>query len=456
MPLLHAPIFLPIPVLSWGGLALAFTLAGLTYGRSAGDLLLLAAIGGFFGLLIPGGVNLLIPTINYLGGGYVTNLFTVALILLLTAVFTALYFRPKLVDLVAVAAILPYVAIIALQGASLPMFGWDVFTYWGPTAIAMVEHQTLSTGGVFESTHRHPLLIPSTIAFGFSNAVEITKNQGIWTMWMLMSFTSLLAISSYAREKGLSIIVMVGVCLTGLTTPLLENHMVLAGYAELAVGVSLLLSHVSFANWMRAPQTKYLFLLPAIYFSIVPLLMKNIGYIYSALFITAVIFSQLKARWILVFFCVFLLSILLVLWQGFIVSWGDSVLIAIRPEISRIIAGGYVMDINFPDLATVEASFTAAFLKNSSFNVYVVLISIAFWGWVTLPERQDSSSVIVCIFLSSVWILIQFTDYGAGLVGEGEDILGSRFLVPASLFIPTIFVDILSRREQRQSAVSSD
>ena len=354
-----------------------------------------------------------------------------------------------------------YVGVDAVATSWLPpLSGWDVTDQWGLIASRFIDG-SIGANHTFMDVQKHPATIPLIFAWAAVHFHgENNLAAGIYFITLLFLICALLAIFSYARHRGLSSVVSFGSCLCILASPLVENHILIPGYADSMVGQVIVMGCI---GMMMALDLRHKALLVmALTCLCLPAFYKNIGYVISiiCLGVCALGFvlssDRLKAvlplrAWKIIL-CLSL-SLIFFYMNFLIFSGWDITVLGVRnalyPNQGLFVFGGrymYLGETNFWDIVVAEAH--SKFL-NASFNVFFVTLIFITLALPSLSQtrlnrlsfRFFPQTLFVCLWAMTFFSL--FLDEGYQFARPGSDTGHSRFALFSLWIVPLLIADII-------------
>lgn len=318
----------------------------------------------------------------------------------------------------------------------IPISGWDVLDYWGNNAARFLEYSAAGAvdpySGLTSYTHPHTIInlnaASTYLKFGERPYFYI---HGIPWLYSYITIAALIFSVGYRQLKNVYKAAVLAI--VGCGTPLLEQHIISPGYAEIHLSACVLAATVLFLRLCEGRNLIFLVLFTL--FIVAVALIKNSGIIFSAIIsLSAGIYilnSQSKlARKEIPIKILLLLMIFLVCAAIFYqlegsITFGSRVL---------------VFSSYSPD---IPAYFVAKYFKNMSFSVLGIstilgIISLSFCG-------RGSKAVFVAFVILGVESMLTLslaTEYGRSIAGPGFDIGNSRLTLPAVVLVP-IFLTLI-------------
>ena len=311
----------------------------------------------------------------------------------------------------------------------MPISGWDVLGHWGSTAFTLFE--SIDSSALSSATgKRHPITLPLLHQYGMWVASVSGISFGSALAWVFFPVSGLLLTLGMALQSGFHAFLGLVIFLTTVFTPLAENHVGLAGYADMPQGV-INLCLVSVLVALRKSLTAENLAL-AVLFTFVAYSLRNS----SPLFVLlawgsfALTYITIRMLWIPI-----LLALLLTVLIGHILLEGIDIVLfeqVIRfvPNKMKLIVFGKKLIFVEPDLWTVLLNTWSAFFLNSSFGMSFVSVIVLSLALMTKRQSANAQSWIGAIFFLFGLLLLalfQTTEYGAKFSAPRSDTGLSRF-----------------------------
>ena len=250
-----------------------------------------------------------------------------------------------------------------------PATAWDTVMFWALEANDFLRHiESTKDVTPFTMDGPHPRTLVYLMAWGgWSAAIGEPFRLAPFIPWLHLYLASALSILGFFMWKTESLTISMVFTYIFLSTPLIEAHTVLAGYADLWMAFSIFLSIIFFCEYYKAKDKTLLSLALAI--ALIPISIKGVGNIYSValygIFLLTPIVNIWKRPITIVFFgLLFLFVFSLNLFNIDITILGDR--FAILSETGQIIAGGREMFFSANSWSAVFHNiYIALFFKNS-------------------------------------------------------------------------------------------
>lgn len=312
-----------------------------------------------------------------------------------------------------------------------PSSAWDSLDHWGLNASRLIQHHSLGL-----NTHSLPFLIdfrhPWTVV-SINSWAMFFGSEGYLNMrglpHILIGGSLSLFVFGFCRDLSVSRPLSI-VCAYIAFNPLVENHVMLYGYAELWLACAISGSIVLCLIAKRKRSTKIMFW--SVVFAISAVSLKNIGYLFVILalaFNFTVFFKEEIGR--VIFsrpnFMKFLSLILLITISLMLGALNEQTLSFEKINLDRI----YI--INIRSITEVSTNLSAALLSNSSFNIigavfFVSVFSLKNETTFELQALAYAAAIITGVSLLAVLTIDQIFLYSR----PAFDTAFSRLFIPFS------------------------
>lgn len=346
-----------------------------------------------------------------------------------------------------------FIALVLYHSSSMPLSSWDGLGHWSVWPKLFIEYDfglyehrrgSRTLQSPFPLNHRHPL----TLVFLGAFSAVAQSLSGFFVGWMISSSIIYLcgAATVYAATTIISGSKLIGAIITlgYFSLPLLENHAVLLGYAEMWIvgGVVLAIALVSVAISTGCRATWILGLIVCA----TPLFVKNTGILYFSAVAVPSFLLFAKSRISLLSLA--MTALLAVIAVSVLVSFmpvdfsfqvlGTKVFLGreLLPVIEmldgrRFVFGGTA-------LCTIFENHFYMLVKNSSFSVLglLLLISIIVYSAGSLRGEPKLRQIFAFLVSSATLMLLGFAlmqlsgDFSSRYSLPGSDTGSSRFLLP--------------------------
>lgn len=322
------------------------------------------------------------------------------------------------------------VALLALyQQALAPTAAWDTLSFWSKWAVELLEFDAgRDPGLVYDKSHyRHPVTSVYFAAFsGYASSRGVLGYGELgawWAIWVCGGTIMAGSVWRLSDNQWLA----AAVCYGYFSFPLLENHAILDGYADLwiAISVTLAAAHIVLGLSFR----RVLHLTLGVLLAIAPIFLKNTGILYTLALLAPLIAIALakKSIWIpLVFFTVLGCLGLWFFFQGFDLSLFGRRFAIVWNDPSQIHFGGYRFNfVVFPWRSIIWNDFYAFFF-NQSFSVLapMAMISAVFYAFLRRRLSTGEQRSLFFLLAASVALLVLF------MIPQLVEYYALRFAVP--------------------------
>lgn len=320
-----------------------------------------------------------------------------------------------------------------------PAVAWDFLSWWGPEAIAQVSPRAGlgSMDPLTNQVSRHPITLSWLYAVAAQSATFLSEVTAALIV-TLSQLTILLVISLYAFRGRL---LFVAIFISGLaSTPLFYNHILLFGYAEVALSMAVFLVVITLEKALLKPNVKTIIV--GLGSLTLPIAIKNTGAIYSLLALVTVTvicindFSRIRKTFTLLLSA---LVALLALGQSLPMPLGQTLLFDF--DNNRVLVGTYWMAwTNNDPYEVIEAVYTSVFINQSFSTLPITFLLVCLarkhaWG----PQARIGRLVtaVTCVaFIASLFIFSRPLE----TFSPAADTSGSRFLL---VMIPVFFYSLI-------------
>ncbi len=377
-----------------------------------------------------------------------------------------------------VVLILSFVVTVLYQAVNSPVFGWDSLGLWTEQAAwflnfdihgAEVYARTRSEGIPFPWEHpRHPMTLIYISAFS-AFALEGEGAGGWMAPWSFVWACGLMVTISFSRctigDRALAYLP----ALLYLTLPLMANHAIAVGYAEMWVVVSVIVAAALIAMAIKFSDPYCMAI--GVMMAIIPMLFKNTGVLYSTALLSPLLFYAIgslsrpvaSATVTLGFILTFVAFIF-----GFDFAVGGFRAAIIYGKEAEIIFGGYTYKFDFfPTYLILRNSFWAFFVNQSFSVLSLFLILMIGASWRLKSEQTLLKEAMMARYLLSAasFIVILFmlpqlsSDYANTFANPSSDLGNSRFVLPAASLLLLAFAPYLKMalflEKQRNCGISN-
>ncbi len=417
------------------------------FSSGSGKTVLLALTGGALGIFAIAPLTLYLDSLTLLLLEISVSLGSAVLLLPLILVLAACFmlFRSCSRRLALSSLYLFLLVIFLTYSISLlPISSWDFLSFWGVKANDLIEHIDSSTGKSFTYNHPHPITLVAIAAWaGIANA-QGASYPALASIWAMLACSTLGGIFVYAKMRGCSIFSASLCSLLLLTMPLYENHLLLAGYAELPLITLTTLATIWFV--IGRDSSNQILIVLAILLASIAIYTKNTGFFYGGSIISAHFLSLLCEkvgnRFAIPLKTAFI-RVILVLASLFCSSMLAMLFLDIRLD-----------DINLAGYASFTQPATHLMLKNifsalvekGSFSVSTLLFSI-YLLTISVSPRITTTNIFLtflCLIYFLGAIAIQFTDHGSEFGAWNSDTSYTRVLLPMLALAPLLLAQMIA------------
>lgn len=336
--------------------------------------------------------------------------------------------------------------------------GWDVIEFWGAAPKAILDHEGLSDSQLRHAS-RHSLIGVLINAASFK--VATLTNYGIPSFWLLTlgyvaTLINIFLLNWVWHRSWIKSLIPV---LLTVSLPLFENHSILLGYMDFTIALAVL-NALCFSCWATAlPRWRRGFFFCALILAISPVLLKNIGIVYSGSMLVAFTVSFLfksctaKVRhWLAASFFAFILATPLAL------AGLQDVFLEAEASIFRLFSlcsdsacetvalGGYKLKLGGVGAIELLRALAVAHFENLSFSVAFILVCIsALQGVVSSSSGMIQNNLVLEIYfgLCVFGFSLLATTYNFFHYYVGVDVGLSRFLLPSYIIVPLVVTKII-------------
>ena len=331
------------------------------------------------------------------------------------------------------------VAISALLiNLSMPTAGWDSLDYWAPLANDFISAQTDSPARPWLYDGTHPSTVAIISAWWAYWTYELSGLSlpylGWWFTWVSLIIATASFTHFFSRSLNLSLL---SAYITA-SIPLLENHVLMGGYAELFLVAHLVVSAAMLATGAAikhrvAVLTGLILCLGCIY-------IKNIGYLYSGLLLLSVSLITLGSSPRRAVIYVILLSALAFYSLSFFAGQSFEI-------------GNRIITIEDPDLLQIAFNEFYSLMVNASFGLIPEIFLIAIAALFLSNSGRHCFETIPLVAAFFIFIALcgsQSLDYGMRYALPENDTGNSRFSLTfiglACLSMPFVYNMLFSKK----------
>ena len=315
-----------------------------------------------------------------------------------------------------------------------PATSWDTVWFWALNANEFLRHiESAKDVTPFTLEGPHPRTLVYIMAWGgWSAAIGEPLRLAPLIPWLHLYLATAVSILGFFLWKTESLTISMVFTYIFLSTPLVEAHTILAGYADLWLAFPVFLSIIFFCEYYKAKDKKLLLL--ALTIAAIPISIKGVGYVYSIALFGIFLLTPIVNIWnrpiTITFFGLLFLSIFsLNLFNIDITLLGDR--FAILPETGQIVAGGREMAFSANAWSTVFYNLYIALFFKNSFGIVFFIITASYLYLISLlifKNKTEFFSQIALFTLLSCLIIaaLRYTDYFFSFSFPGGDTSLSR------------------------------
>lgn len=334
----------------------------------------------------------------------------------------------------------------------LPAFAWDTLSWWGLIADRFIEaHATEGSGQIpfpYESYGYSSVQpITNSLIAAYSGYISMIWQSHIglfWPWYMAWLLTSLIVLGFTLYLSG-SIAFACAIAYVLASLPLLENHMLAAGYAEIWVAAAIAVSTTMIAVGIIRESKAYC--VAGVLIALVPLALKNTGAAYASAtigaFLIVVAFRYSRQASVLLAVSI-TLALFWVLQYGFDFTVAGSRLALETGDRRVLYFAGRIWAFELYPLSEVLWNEFYALFINSSFSLLTTffLVSLVF-SCARLDNTDNRAKtrwksarnfvlVSVCLHIGALLSAQIFFEYGFTHATPSGDAGNSRFTLPAA------------------------
>lgn len=313
------------------------------------------------------------------------------------------------------------------QHLLLPVQGWDVIDFWGHYA----QWTLMEPDSLPQSTKPHPVTIVLIQAWAAWCAHENGVSTMILAPWLFITISLGLGLYGYALWASQSQVFASFLVYCFLALPLIENHMLIAGYAEIFLTATCVISVI----WLQLSLStnSLIYAATGMTSALLAIFIKNTGLFYCA----AIIFSYMSAllflkskRLLVLLGAGAFVTVTYSLIFGFSIDYfGLNLSLFMSGDSWVLRAAGWTMPFSYNGLGEVLRNEKYSLLVNMSFGVIALLAILSF---LFMKKNIGVSYIIITsLFLLFMLGMSQlFFDYGFKHAIPASDTGNSRFTLP--------------------------
>jgi len=331
-----------------------------------------------------------------------------------------------------------FVLVLAFFWGNQPVFGWDALKFWMPAAVDLIEVSSQPDSG-WESAkafqHRHMATVPAIYAW--SAWVFERLSQQLLTFNIGFHFAFFLAIfaayhwRAVTGKRSFSIFGATAL----LTLPLMENHVLISGYAEIWLACYLAAAATAGVMYLERSTISNLLLFVGLTSSIA--LLKNIGFIFALSLGISMCLIKLKAQQAErnINFTRSATARNLGYTSTFILFTALCITV-FNSQGAEYDLAGRVLKLQLNNPLQVLAFQANAFIFNASYSLlfFLFLISLCLWARERKECKLNTPQDLLFFTTISLYLMYSlgqiFTDYIYFYSSLNRDTSGSRLFLP--------------------------
>ena len=393
----------------------------------------------------------LIAALGLLMGYLGATLFTPVIPLCLALALAVLLFvnmkslRLRRIDLTVVDAVLLLglaclLAFITFVALNSPTAGWDTLWHWAPISREFIDAQLQEPPASWSYSGTHPATVAIISAWGAGWLPNSTITSA-FAAWILGWLSIVMTVGAYThvmcQRLSLSLLVAYGVG----SLPLLENHVLQGGYAEIFVAGHVVAATALLSIGARDKDSRLLAL--GLTLAIATVALKNVGWLYGLAVIGGVFVSHRQA-----FSRRSQALTLGLLAITFFAMSGYSGNIEFK-------LGNRILNVELTNSAQIFINQGYLLFVNGSFSIAPLLFLIALglsWRPTHPHDRYLDAPLVVASGILGFLTLSQFTDYGFLYALPHNDSGNSRLSIPFAVVSVMTVPFILKRLKSKPAA----
>ena len=361
-----------------------------------------------------------------------------------------------------------YVAPAAFILINTPTFAWDFYDLWGRRAslLASAHSEALYADIRYLLDSRHGMSLSAAFAWN-AISMNLLGLSGSGTLGLAPALYLLLSVTlflmAWARQRYRNIPLEIFLVLGVLTTPLLNNHIIIYGYSEPFVFFFLMVIMLTIIDYDPGRQ---IISLVTVLFSLTALAMlRNTGLLYG---LTALV------AWLAVYHRRFFVKTLIMMATGagcilfalhtnaYLGSDGLP-LFQLNLEKRQMLIFGKLLQFYSADPLHIFSNFFHSYVVKGSFGLSLLATSttIAFaWHTSGRSVRYDELKPILFLALAQLMFIaqlavVQFTEYGFQHSIPDNDTGLSRFSLPYLALSAILVCEFIRLVSHKQSTVDN-
>jgi hypothetical protein len=375
----------------------------------------------------------------------------------------------RLLDKTLLASIFVIIIFAYFHQAQVPSFAYDSLFLWNWNAAELLKLSPDQASEYLEIyDHKHPITNVLVSLWGGWSAVSFGGGSpGL--PWLLGGISSACVSASYINSHTQDITRSLLGALVTLTIPLVEDHYILYGYADLWVAVTVFSSTVIIGLAVQYHDKAVL--VAGLLLAGLCVVIKQAGVGYSVCIWLAAIFAVGRVWLVYIVFALVMTVALSIAALGTIGTL-DFGVVKLSAELSPLTVSATIFgwEMSFASLGEVVTNQLYAFLVNGSFSVlfiaivvYIFFSSTDSFATRSVSDKKPHLGLPVAsklIFLSVFLIFSMLVasqvliPYGFEHARPGQDTGNSRFSLPVFLPIAAILFSLVKVRKSFASRVA--
>ena len=300
-----------------------------------------------------------------------------------------------------------------------PITGWDALTHWAPATISVADGSEVNIFASNQQPNTYPLLLATFFGLGTNFFTYFLALEQLVLYTIPVVLTASASLPAVTRVPIVCFLLLAPI-------PLFENHILIAGYAELLLGLALVLVLLSLEGVSRFK----------ISFTVVTaclfLLLKDSGMLFAACLVGGATVMAVNRRFGPLMVLGFV-ALIVFLTFTLVIKTGNSV-----PEVEELVRIKKIAGLNYvavlwrtdlDSLAVIQDLFLSLF-KNHSFYQVGLLVGCAFLALPYFVQNRLFSILYLTAAIFSLMALPMVFDAYATTAAWKSDTSFSRSLLP--------------------------
>lgn len=361
------------------------------------------------------------------------------------------------------------VGLSVYQHLLLPAFGWDSLGLWVGIAESYLHSDATLQGSTepFAYNHRHPITAILIAAYsGYTSSLS-DNNPAILLPWLvewLAIMMMVYGLINHVSERPKLALLFAYIC---GAIPLLENHMLVAGYAEIWLTGPITASAALIVAGLR--RDSIMMIVTGSLVSLVTIALKNTGPAYCVALLASlllVLIFKAVGKWSWALLAVIAAPVAWLLTRGFnITVAGNKLALSLENSIQLDFAGRVWLLTKYP-VADVAWNEFYAFAINSSFSMWLsaFILAMVLWLRTIYPRARITGkdvSAEAFVFISTLAVLFALaasqllTDHGFNHATPNYDTGNSRFTLPA-IVLGILFIGLVTSKYVKAKPINGN